>query len=84
MQEYTDTLAMFALNDTATQENDKTKAILEALVDRFQLGTVLSALGDVCYDKAAHVQENWQDRAMAKAWERNAVKCNGVAIKIEA
>ncbi len=80
---YETTLNLFEAGDTATMENDATKGILEALVDRFQLDVVLSALADVCYDKAAHVQETWQDRALAKAWEKNALKCNAAALGLQ-
>ncbi len=83
MQAYSDTLEQFVEADTAMQENDKQKAILEALIDRFNLPTILSALADVCYDKAAHVQENWQDRVLSKAWETNAVKCNATALGLQ-
>ena len=46
-------------------END-----LEAMVDKTDLATVLSALAMVCFQKAEHIRSNWQDRVMASEWER--------------
>jgi hypothetical protein len=43
---------------------------LERLVDEHGLRAVLEALAEVCGGKAEHVLANWQDKALAKAWDR--------------
>lgn len=43
---------------------------LEELVDSDGLADVLSALELMCYEKAEHLQCNWQDSATAKLWNR--------------
>lgn len=42
--------------------------VLEALVDKHGVSKLLAALGSVCEDKAAHVEEAWQDKRMAWMW----------------
>lgn len=49
--------------------NDEAVA-LEAMIDRCGLETVVAALALICGEKAEHVRSNWQDRALAKAWDR--------------
>lgn len=43
---------------------------LESLIDSNGLASVVEALAEICYGKAAHLEENWQDKATAKDWER--------------
>jgi hypothetical protein len=52
---------------------------LEEIIDSHGITNVLEAIEQVCYEKAEHVQSNWQDRPLAKAWEKVATKL-GVAI----
>lgn len=40
----------------------------EEFVDKYGVTGVLQALEAICYDKEAHVSENWQDRALASVW----------------
>jgi hypothetical protein len=49
---------------------------LEAMVDRCGLETVVAVLAVICAEKAQHVQANWQDRALAKAWDRCTAHLN--------
>jgi hypothetical protein len=51
----------------------QTEAALEAMVDKFGLATVLNGLSCICSAKADHIEENWQDKRLAKAWERACV-----------
>lgn len=51
--------------------DERTKAVseqLERLVDAEGLADVLSLLAEICEEKSAHVQENWQDEALARLW----------------
>lgn len=47
---------------------------LEALVDRWSLPYVLSLLSEICYAKASHIAENWQDVGLAHVWERKGTR----------
>jgi hypothetical protein len=48
--------------------DDKDKLILEAFVDRYSVPIVIDALSEICFDKAAHIAENFQDMELSKAW----------------
>lgn len=47
--------------------------LVETLVDGTGLYDVLSALSEMCHEKAAHVQEAWQDEDLSEAWTEAAV-----------
>jgi hypothetical protein len=49
------------------------EAALEAMVDKFGLQNVINGLSCICSGKADHIEENWQDKRLAKAWERACV-----------
>jgi len=53
-------------------EGSEAMVQLEAMVDRVGLRNVLHALEHICGAKAYHLESNWQDKAMAKAWEHAA------------
>lgn len=59
-------MAIFNRNDVVDE--------LEALVDKYTLATVLDVLAEVASAKADHVETNWQDSQLAKAWDLNAAK----------
>lgn len=46
--------------------------ILEKLIDTHGLQAVIASLSQICFEKAEHIQENWQDDKLAKLWEKNA------------
>ena len=45
---------------------------LEALIDRWGLYEVTSAIGEIASGKADHLRSNWQDEASAKNWDKAA------------
>ena len=45
---------------------------LEALIDLGGVEEMLSALVMICNEKADHVMTNWQDRNLARVWQRCA------------
>jgi hypothetical protein len=45
---------------------------LERLVDRVGLKLVLEHLGNICEQKAEHIEEWWQDAPTAKVWREAA------------
>jgi len=54
---------------------------LEAMVDRYGLDNVVSALVDICHAKAEHVGSVWQDWRLADAWCVNAKRLDRVSLK---
>lgn len=60
----------------------KLDAIIEQAVDEFGLKRVVDALAGICYDKAEHVLNNWQDRPLAGWWSRRGVVISKAADKI--
>jgi hypothetical protein len=56
---------------------------LEVMVDRISLQTVIEALAHICWLKAEHLQENWQDNAGARAWLKDAKKLDRVVEQID-
>lgn len=45
---------------------------LESLIDANGLAAVLDCIGEICRLKADHIRETWQDRALARQWDRVA------------
>jgi hypothetical protein len=56
--------------------------VLEELVDKHGLRAVVDALAGVCADKAEHVRTNWQDQALARAWDKAGLALTGVVAKL--
>jgi len=57
-----------------TKKKQDLADILEQQIDRYTLTVVLDALEEVCFMKAQHLEENWQDKASAKAWHDAAMR----------
>jgi hypothetical protein len=57
---------------------------IEALLDRHPIDELVAALAEVCDHKADHVMSNWQDKHLAKLWQRNAIALNQVQAKLQA
>lgn len=43
---------------------------LEQLIDCYGLPRLLAELSTIAYAKAEHLQTNWQDNILSKAWVR--------------
>ena len=52
-------------------------------IAKLKMGTLIDAVGimnfliyleEICYEKAAHVRETWQDEPLALKWERTCSK----------
>lgn len=56
---------------------------LESMVDRVGLANVLYALSIIAQHKADHVEENWQDRAVARVWQLEARRLHRTARQVE-
>lgn len=55
---------------------------LESAVDVSSLSEVCSVLADICREKSEHVLTNWQDKKLAKEWERAANALDLTAAKV--
>lgn len=44
--------------------------MVERLIDKHNLADVLIMIGDICNEKAAHIQMNWQDEKLAIKWNK--------------
>lgn len=44
---------------------------LERMIDNTDIIAVMTALSEICGEKADHIEANWQDKPLARAW-RNA------------
>lgn len=56
---------------------------LEGLIDSHGLAAVIETIGDICFEKAAHIRENWQDHALADVWHKNSKILSTASIKLE-
>jgi len=62
-----------ALAPTHGQENSSNETLMmqvELLIDCHGYTAVVDAMCEVCYAKANHIQTYWQDKNMAKMWEK--------------
>ena len=57
---------MAEANQVYLCENSPAMLVLEGIVDRAGLRNVLFALEHICFAKANHLEDNWQDVASAK------------------
>lgn len=60
---------------------------IEEVVDRLGLARVLDMLATICFEKAQHLEGNWQNAASAKQWTKagmaiDAVSCKPVILEV--
>jgi hypothetical protein len=58
-----------------------TRAQIEFAIDTMGVSGLLSAIAEICNEKADHLRENWQDNAAAKDWDKTAHKVYALATK---
>lgn len=51
---------------------EQNKQTLESMLDSIGPIGVQSLLAQICYEKADHIESNWQDKTLAKVWQRIA------------
>lgn len=56
--------------------------VLEALIDKLTLSTVLEMLERICHKKAENLREHWQDETSAKLWEKAARQVEQISIDV--
>lgn len=54
---------------------------IEMAIDSSNVASVLEYLAEVCRDKSQHISENWQDQALARAWDTSASDISKLAAK---
>ena len=54
--------------------NEDITELLEELIDKHGILHVLTGLECVCTEKADHIRVNWQDKELARRWDRVARK----------
>jgi hypothetical protein len=69
--------------DESKETITPTADALESAIDRLGLGNVIAVLADICYQKAQHIQSNWQDESLARQWVREGKRLDRVAAKVE-
>lgn len=52
---------------------------IEEIIDNCGLDNVIAGISAICYGKAAHLRENWQDNSAAAAWDRAAKRLDSLA-----
>jgi hypothetical protein len=73
---------MAEANSAYLCENSSAMLELEGIVDRAGLRNVLFALEQICFAKAEHLEEAWQDERTATLWNRYGRLCGTVASKV--
>lgn len=58
----------------AREITQESRERIEALIDETSLAEVLGAISQICDEKASHIDDNWQDKRLAKAWDRASAK----------
>lgn len=61
----------------------KTSDQLESIIDGQGLAETLRQLEQICYEKAGHIETNWQDFGLAKVWTVMGGKVAYSAAKVE-
>lgn len=44
---------------------------IEKLVDASSVQSIIEALAVVCYEKAEHIRSSYNDKPLARQWEKN-------------
>lgn len=57
--------------------------LIEEMIDRVGMAKLTDAIVRIAEGKAIHVEENWQDRNLAKVWTRIARKFDKLVPALE-
>jgi hypothetical protein len=55
---------------------------LESAIDHSSVRVILEIIAGICYEKAAHIEENWQDKNTARVWDRAGKRVEATAAKV--
>ena len=56
-----------------------TEQEVEDYIDKHGMTHLLVMIENICYGKAEHARHNWQDKILARAWEKGARHVNTLA-----
>lgn len=56
--------------------------ILESLIDKLTLSTILEMLERICHKKAENLRTHWQDETSAKLWEKAARQIEQINVDV--
>lgn len=56
---------------------------LEAEIDKHGLFALLISLECICGEKAGHIRANWQDKALARVWDKYSKRMGKLAREAE-
>lgn len=56
--------------------------LIEPSIDKYGLAMIVEILGDIAELKSQHIEENWQDKPLARLWQSDAKKLFSVADKL--
>ncbi len=56
--------------------------ILESLVDKLTLATVIEMLERICHKKAENLRTHWKDEVSAKLWDKAARQIENINVDI--
>lgn len=65
------------MNDSVRKEFADT---VEGIIDKIGLQQTIEMISDICYEKSAHIQDNWQDANTAYPWEKSGEKLFSVCL----
>jgi hypothetical protein len=65
-----------------TQTTNEMKYQLEQMIDKLTTPQVFQLISEICYEKADHLRENWQDEKAAKLWDKNGNMIHSLSVKI--
>ena len=54
---------------------------LERMIDENTTAMLIDTIADLCWDKAEHISENWQDLALARRWVKAAKRIETAAAR---
>jgi hypothetical protein len=55
---------------------------IEKMIDERGLPAIINILADICFEKAEHVETNYNDKVTAKAWTRYGDRCSALAVNL--
>jgi hypothetical protein len=52
---------------------------LEQMIDEHGMREVCEAIARIAWGKAEHIESNWQDKELAKVWEKTGLRLMNLA-----
>lgn len=71
------------INEYSLEQKQENADKLEAIIDAIGLRSALFLLAEICDAKAEHLETNWQDADLARAYTKAAIQVERLAGKID-